>query len=349
MRSDDPHLPTGPLARFLDDHAIGEGPITARRLAGGNSNLTYAVDRGPVRVVVRRPPPPPIPPGAHDMVREARLLAALGPTPARVPQVLAVGEDPEILGAPFYVMEYIDGVALTGKVPPELAAHDGRRRVGEEVVDALAEIHAVDWRAAGLAELGRPDGYLERQIRRFLRLWEHNCTRDLPAVERVGEWLGRHLPETAETTVVHGDYRLGNVMLALPESGGGAVRARAVFDWELATLGDPLADLGYLCATWVQPGDPPLGMFERTNAMRAPGFPSRDELVARYALRTGRAIGDISWYRALALWKTVVFMEGNHKRALAVGTDDPFIATLGDRVAELAGYVDATTRRNSII
>ena len=193
-------------------------------------------------------------------------------------------------------------------------------------------MHAVDWRACGLEGFGKPTGYLDRQLRRFGGLWEHNKTRELPLVQEVGEWLAANKPESPSATIVHGDYRLGNVMFA-PES---PARLNAIFDWEMATIGDPLADLGYLCTLWVSRDDPSLGMFELSGVTRQEGFPLREELVARYEERSGRSMTDIRWYQTLALWKSIVFMEGNYKRAISGATDDPYLKKFGDGVIELA-------------
>jgi aminoglycoside phosphotransferase (APT) family kinase protein len=230
-------------------------------------------------------------------------------------------------------MERVAGDVVTASVPAALDTPEQRRRIGEELVDALVEVHAVDWQGGGLADFSpRPEGYLERQLRRFGGLWERHRTRDLPAVERVAAWLGEHRPASPAPTVVHGDYRLGNVVLAP----GAPARVEAVFDWEMAAIGDPLADVGYLSAMWVQHDDPPLGMFELSGVTRGEGFPTRDELVARYEQRSGRSVTDIRWYRTLALWKAVVFMEGNYRRALAGSTDDPWLHGFGEGVVALA-------------
>jgi aminoglycoside phosphotransferase (APT) family kinase protein len=251
---------------------------------------------------------------------------------ARVPRVLAVCDDDQVIGAPFYVMERLEGHVVTDRVPEPLDTLHDRSRMGEELIDALVEIHAVDWRAAGLEGFGKPTGYLERQVRRFGGLWEHNRTRDVPAVERVRTWLGEHAPESPPATIVHGDYRLGNVMFAP----GSPARVIAVFDWEMATIGDPLADLGYLCAFWSDRDDPPLEFFELSPVTRRPGFPSRAELIARYEERSGRSMSDVRWYQTLALWKAAVFMEGNYKRAVTGATDDPYLRSFGDGVLEIA-------------
>jgi aminoglycoside phosphotransferase (APT) family kinase protein len=333
----EPLLVLEPLAAFLDAEGIGSGAIAAEPIGDGHSNVTYRVTRGDAELVLRRPPRGPLPPSAHDVVREARLLRALGPTPARTPDVLAVCDDEAVIGAPFFLMEHVAGHVVTSAVPPPLDSEADRRRTGEELVDALVEVHAVDWRAAGLEGFGKPTGYLERQLRRFSGLWEHNRTRDIPAVERVGTWLREHLPESPEATIVHGDYRLGNVILAP----AGPARVRAILDWEMATIGDPLADLGYLCTLWVDREDPPLGMFELSGVTREPGFPRREELVARYEERSGRSMTDIRWYQTLALWKSIVFMEGNYRRAVAGATDDPYLKGFGEGVVELARRAEA--------
>jgi aminoglycoside phosphotransferase (APT) family kinase protein len=333
-----------PLLAFLADHGLtdggADGGLVVEPLGEGHSNVTLLLRCGARELVLRRPPRGPLPPSAHDVLREARLLAALAPTGARVPRVLAVGDDARLIGAPFYVMERVAGEVVTSGVPAALDPPRERRRICEELVDALVEVHAVDWRACGLDGFSnRPEGYLERQLRRFLGLWEHNRTREIAAVERVGAWLRERLPHSPAPTIVHGDYRLGNVMLA-PDA---PARVVAVFDWEMATIGDPLADVGYLCALWVQRDDPPLGMFELSGVTREEGFASRDELVARYEQRSGRAMTDIRWYRTLALWKAVVFMEGNYRRALAGSTDDPWLRGFGEGVVALAERAELMT------
>jgi aminoglycoside phosphotransferase (APT) family kinase protein len=328
-----PLLVREPLTEFLDGAGLGAGPIEAERVGAGHSNVTYLVRRGGARFVLRRPPRPPLPPSAHDVLREARLLRALAETAARVPRVLAVCDDESVLGVPFYVMEEVSGTVITDTVPPALESEAERARIGAELIDALVEIHAVDWRTAGLDGFGKPDGYLERQLRRFNGLWEHNKTRELAIVAEVGDWLAANLPDSPPATIVHGDYRLGNVMVA----DDAPARVVAVFDWELATIGDPLADLGYLTVTWVAPDDAGDTMFSALSAVtRQPGFPTRDELIARYEQRSGRSMHALHWYQALALWKAAVFMEGNYKRFLAGNSDDSFMAIFDEGVPALA-------------
>jgi aminoglycoside phosphotransferase (APT) family kinase protein len=332
----EPLLVVDPLLAFLDAHALGKGEPAFEAIGDGHSNVTFAMTRGGERLVVRRPPRGPLPPSAHDVLREARVLRALvGRVP--VPEVLAVCDDPAVIGAPFYVMRRLDGVVLSGEPAPALAGHE--RATALAMMDALADLHAVGWREAGLEGFGRPDGYLERQLARFGGLWERNRTRDLPAMERVGTWLAERRPHSPPATIVHGDFRIGNLMFAPAPP----PRVVAILDWEMSTIGDPLADLGYLCTFWVQRDDPPAGVFEQHAFTRGDGWPTRDELLARYEERAGRPLGDIAWYRVLALWKIIVFMEGNYRRALAGSVDDPYLTTFGEAIAGLADRAEALT------
>src|ERR671923_3079844 len=328
-----PLLVREPLERFLDERGIGSGRLEAERIGEGHSNVTFLVSRGGARVVLRRPPRPPLPPSAHDVLREARLLRALEGTPVRVPRVLAVGDDESVLGVPFYVMEEVHGSVLASQVPAALDTPEERRRTSEELVDALVEVHDADWEARGLEGYGKPTGYLERQLRRFTGLWEHNKTRELEVVEELGDWLRENMPESPESTIVHGDYRLGNVMMA----DSAPAELVAIFDWELSTIGDPLADVGYLTVTWVEPGDPEDTMFASSGAVtRREGFLTREELIARYEERTGRSVSALNWYQALALWKAAVFMEGNYKRFQAGSSDDEYLGLFDRGVPMLA-------------
>lgn len=334
-----PLLVLAPLVEQLERSGVCAGSVSATPVGDGHSNVTFLLEpQHGEAVIVRRPPRPPLPPSAHDVLREARLLRALEGTPARVPRVLCVCEDESVIGAPFYVMERVVGDVITNELPPALDDPAQRARIADELLDALAEVHGVDWRAAGLEGFGKPTGYLERQLRRFLGLWEINRTREIPEVERVGKWLADNLPESGPATIVHGDYRLGNVMFAP----GSPARLAAIFDWEMATIGDPLADVGYMCTHWIEAADPPRGMFELGSVTRREGFPTRAELIAGYEQRTGRAMGDIRWYTTLAIWKAIVFMEGNYKRAVAGATDDPYLKAFGDGVIELARRAEET-------
>jgi aminoglycoside phosphotransferase (APT) family kinase protein len=327
-----PLLVRRPLEAHLDAHGLGSGPIEAQPVGEGHSNVTYLVRRGDTELVLRRPPRPPLPPSAHDVLREARLLRAVQDADVRTPRVLLACDDESVIGAPFYVMERIAGEVITTELPPALDSEGERRRVAEELVDALVEIHAVDWQACGLEGYGKPTGYLDRQLRRFGGLWQHNKTRDLPVLDDLTAWLAAHKPESGPATIVHGDYRLGNVMYAP----GTPARLNAIFDWELATIGDPLADVGYLVATWGQPGDPENAISALGGLTRRPGFLTREELIARYEARSGRSMSDVRWYMTLALWKSAVFLEGSYKRRLAGTTEDPWFDLLETGVPEVA-------------
>jgi aminoglycoside phosphotransferase (APT) family kinase protein len=320
------------LGAFLEAAGLGSGTVVVTPIGAGHSNVTYALDCGSGRLVLRRPPRGPLAPSTHDVLREARLLEVLGGMDVRVPEVLAVCDDPAVIGAPFYVMPFIDGFVLDRGLPLELTIAGAGQQIGEQLVEALVELHAVDAEQPDLASFGRPNGYLERQLRRFSQLLADNATRPLPELEQVGSWLHGNLPATAETTVVHGDYRLGNVILGAEQG----PRITAVLDWEMATLGDPLADLGYMTAMWAETSDPDDPMLDLSAVTRLGGFPGREELAARYAQRSGRDISNLHWYQTLALWKAAIFLECSLARFRAGTTDDRYFASLEDGVPMLA-------------
>jgi aminoglycoside phosphotransferase (APT) family kinase protein len=298
------------LEAFLDERGLGVGPVRAERIGdGGGSNFSFLLERGDDRFVLRRPPRPPLPPSAHDMVREARLQLALAPHGIRLPPIVAICQEESVIGVPFYVMRFLDGHVVTSGLPPGLEEPAARRRLGEELLDALVEIHSADVTDPALAAFARPGSYLERQVRRFTQLWEINATREIPAVVEVAARLADELPEPLPDTVVHGDYRLGNLMVERRRPD----RVQAVLDWEMGAIGDPRADLGYLLATYAEPGGvrSPLGVSPVT---ASDGFPTKAELVERYIERSGRDVGPLAWFEALALWKAAVFCEAIYGR-----------------------------------
>ena len=309
------------LAGFLADKGICAGPVTTWRIGDGHSNLTFLVSDGQQRVVVRRPPPPPIPPGAHDMLREAKLIGALAGTDVPVADVLAVGQAGEVLDVPFYVMSYVEGPVITDRTPAALSAPEDRRRIGESLVDTLAALHAVDWRSRGLADMGRPEGFNARHFRRMGKLIADADGKPPAEFAEIDAWLAAHVPRESGDAIVHNDYRLGNVIVA-PDSPG---RIVAVLDWELATIGDPLFDVGYFLASWPVAGEPMTPTEELGAAALEPGYPTRDELAARYAAATGRDLSGLGWYTALALWKLAVLYEYGRRRAVA-GVGDQYYA-----------------------
>jgi aminoglycoside phosphotransferase (APT) family kinase protein len=330
---------------FLDEHGLGSGEVRARRIGeGGGSNFTFLLERDEGEFVLRRPPRPPLPPSAHDVVREAKLQLALREARfGRLPTIVAVAEDESILGVPFYVMTYLDGFVVTDELVPGLEQETARRRLADDLVDSLVEIHAADVGSPGLAAFARPGSYNERQVRRFTQLWGINKTREIATVQRVGEWLAGNVPAPSRETVVHGDFRLGNTMVSPDEPS----RIVAVLDWEMGAIGDPRADVGYLLATYSEPDGPPnpLG----TSPVTAlPGFPSKSELVDRYRARSGREVGSLPWFEGLALWKAAVFCEAIYGRYLRgeLGAEDERAARLEQGVPHLAEAAAAAISRS---
>jgi aminoglycoside phosphotransferase (APT) family kinase protein len=285
-----------------------EDELTTRAIGDGHSNLTYLVCGGDRSVVVRRPPPPPLPPGAHDVLREARLLAALQGTGVPVPDVVAISTDD--LGFPFYVMSYVEGVVATVETPAGL---DGRG-IAFAMIDTLAALHAVDWRARGLEGFGRPEGFNARHLRRIARLVPEQA-----AFEPCAEWLEANVPPESGAAILHGDFRLGNLMLAADPP----ARILAVLDWELATLGDPLLDVGYFLSSYPEPGEPRTPAQELGAASAEPGYPTRAELADRYAAATGRDLSNLRWYTVMALWKLAALYEYARRRGEDAYYADP--------------------------
>jgi aminoglycoside phosphotransferase (APT) family kinase protein len=292
------------ITEFLDERDLGSGPVAWHRIGDGQSNITYKLARGGESWVLRRGPRPPLPPSTHDMAREARILRALRPHGVPVPEVVEICETNDVLGVSFYLMRWLDGAVITDEIPTALSTASQRRATTGAMVRTLAQLHTVDTNVPEISALGRPDGYLARQVSRFSGLWEANGGRPLPEVANLADWLERNLPTSQRASVVHGDYRLGNIMFGDREP----ARVLAVLDWEMATLGDPLSDLGYLIATYTEEGAErnPLHMSPVT---AQPGYHTRAELVAEYADRTGLDISGLDWYRVLALWKAAVFCE----------------------------------------
>ena len=334
MASVPPGIDPQAVARFFAGHVPGgDAALRFELISGGRSNLTYRVQGGGRDWVLRRPPLGHVLPTAHDMAREYRVLAALAGTEVPVPRPFALCEDPAVNGGPFYVMEYRPGVVLAEALPDGFAASaDERRRIGLALVETLVRLHAVDFRAVGLEGFGRPEGYLERQVRRWAQQWERSKTRELPEINELARRLGAALPRSPQPTIVHGDFRLGNLALAPDDPG----RVVAVFDWEMATLGDPLADLGYTLVYWFEPGDAAEQGTGFMNPTAAPGFPSRAELCQEYARRSGRDLEAIDFYRVLALYKLAVISEGIYTRFRQGKTVGPGFAAYRSRSADLA-------------
>ena len=316
-------IDVGPVSAWLVAHVPGvEPPFRFDLITGGRSNLTFLVtDTAGRRMVLRRPPLGHVLATAHDMAREHRILSAVGRTDVPVPAVLGLCEDVAVNGAPFYVMDHVEGLVLDSPAKGEALPVALRRPTAEHLVDVLAALHAADVDAIGLGDLARREGYVERQIRRWTTQWASSRTRELPAIDRVAEHLAAHVPEQQGVAIAHGDYRFGNCITDVGEG-----RIAAVLDWELCTLGDPLADLGYLGVYWAGPG----GESRHNDPTALPGFPSYREVVERYAAATGRDVSGIDYYVAFSTWRLAVISEGVYARYLhgAMGQQDESAAVL---------------------
>jgi aminoglycoside phosphotransferase (APT) family kinase protein len=307
-------------------------PLTAQRVGKGQSNLTYLVsDAAGGRWIARRPPRGRLLDSAHDVLRESRILTALHGTRVPVPAVLGEFADPRLADAPVVVMQHVDGLVLDGYDVAEASTQALRRALGPSLARTMAMIHAVDLDEVGLSDLASRGSYVARQMKRWSRQWEASRTRDLPALDRLTELLGRTAPAQREVTLVHGDLHLQNV-IADPVTG----ETRAVLDWELSTLGDPLADIGSLLAYWPEAGDPPTGLFA---ASALPGFVDRRQLADAYLAASGRDGTDLEYWHVLGLWKIAIIVEGIRRRII----EDP--RNSADGTALAPRLVDAVVDR----
>ncbi|APW98030.1 phosphotransferase family protein [Halobiforma lacisalsi AJ5] len=329
------------LAAYLTDHLgdVDDGEYAVERHQAGHSNETLFVTWGDRELVVRRPPPGETAETAHDVLREYRVTEALVDTDVPVPEPLLACEDHDVIGSDFYVMERLEGEVLREAEPDAFADADSRRRIGEELVDTLAAIHDVDYEAVGLADFGHPPGYTERQVERWGQqlMWAFDTTaeeREVPDLYEVGAWLQDNVPEDHPHTLVHGDYKLDNVMFGTDD---GRPELIGVFDWEMATLGDPRADLGWMLSYWRDPKDPdPVVPELTTTFMERDGYPTRQELVDRWESRTGFTFEHERFYRALAVYKLAALGEMFFRRYLEGNSDDPMYPKMEDRVPALA-------------
>jgi aminoglycoside phosphotransferase (APT) family kinase protein len=320
-----PGLDLARLGTYLERERPGlvAGPLRAEVIEGGRSNLTYRVDAGPSRWVLRRPPLGHVLATAHDMAREYRVIRALRDTPVPVPGTVLLCEDPEVLGAPFYLMEYVPGTPFRSSGELSALGPGRTRALVLSLVDTLVALHGVDPGAVGLAEFGRPEGFLERQLRRWGKQLEASRNRDLDGVDALHRALTGALPHSPAPTVVHGDFRLDNVLA------DGEGRITAVLDWEMSTLGDPITDLGLLV---MYSGHPDLPGSPLTSVRGAPGHPEPAELVERYATGSGLDVSGIGWYTAFAYFKLAVILEGIHYRWKLGQTVGPGFDRIGDLV-----------------
>ncbi len=358
----DEQLDTTRLEPYLREHLEGaEGPLSVRQFGGGKANLTYLLRFTPTlpspasggglgrgcfgahgaapEFVLRRPPLGPIPPGAHDMRREHRVLSGLHRHYAPAPRSLLLCEDDSVIGAVFIVEERRHGFVIRDDIPAEFAGRpDLNRRIGEALVDALADLHVVPPDAVGLGDLGRPEGFLERQLTGWTRRWHaaqggEEAERAAEAMAPVLEWLGRHLPHSRiGAALLHNDYRLDNCLLDSADPG----HIAAVLDWDMCTQGDPLADLGYVLNYWVEPGDDPAWREIAAMPTWRHGFPSRAQAIERYAARTGFDVAAIDWHQVFAAFKLAVIIQQIYIRYVRGQTQDQRFRFYYRRVIGLA-------------
>jgi aminoglycoside phosphotransferase (APT) family kinase protein len=323
-----PGLDLDALTKYLDGQRPGllSGALSAELIPGGRSNLTYRLTDGTHRWVLRRPPLGHVLATAHDMSREFRVLSALDGSAVPVPAVVLLCSDAEVLGAPFYLMTEVEGVVLRHRTQTDELGRTACATIGHELIDVLARLHTIDPTSVGLADFGRPEGYLHRQVARWRKQLDASRSREVPGFDELQAGLAASVPDSQRFSLLHGDYRLDNVLVdtAVP-------RISAVLDWEMATLGDPLADLGLLVLySGSHPEDPITG-----GVTSAPGYPGVDELVARYAERTGLDLSTLDWYVALASFKLAVVLEGIHYRFTQGKTVGAGFDQIGERVPGL--------------
>ncbi len=331
------------LAAYLHEHLPAQldgapldltAPFSVEQFPGGHSNLTYCVRFGGLEFVMRRPPFGPVAPTAHDMPREYRLLAAIHPHFRLAPKPYVLCEDTAVIGAPFYLMERRRGVVVRQTVPPEIGDDLAlRRRVSESLVDTLADLHAVDIQTTGLVNIGKPTGFVKRQVEGWAGRWERSKTSELIEMTETARWLLDRLPpDTPTPTLVHNDYKLDNVMLDAADP----TRIVAILDWEMCTVGDPLIDVGLLLCYWPEAGDPELFSDSLRSVTTLPGWFTRADIVARYAARSGRDLSNIGYYHTFAVFKLAVVIQQIFYRYHVGQTHDERFATFDKRVAALA-------------
>jgi aminoglycoside phosphotransferase (APT) family kinase protein len=299
------------LQKFLDDKLPGQGqPLEIHQVPGGATNLLFKLSRAGQQWALRRPPKVKISPTAHNMMRESRVLGALADTNVPHPKLAVACDDKSIIGDDFYVMEWIDGFSPRDPLPPPFDKDTkARAGLGFQLVDGIAKLASVDWQAKGLQDFGRPEGFLQRQTSRWLGQLEQYKTREIPGIDRVAKWLNENIPPMSTPGIFHGDYQFVNVLFYH----GAPAKLAAIVDWDMATIGDPLVDLGWVLGGWPDPGEENVW----TNYLtQREGLPPRAELAEYYARHTGRDVTHIKYYIVLALFKIAVLMEGHYNRAV---------------------------------
>ena len=334
VRSDE-KIDVQKLAEFLKGKLKGShNPLTVRQFPGGKANLTYHLDFNSHEYVLRRPPLGPVAPSAHDMGREFSVLSVLHKSFSLAPKAFLFSDNTSIVGAPFFIMERHTGVVVRNIIPPEFSnIPDAGRQMSTALADALAELHKVDYTSLGLESLGKPDGFLERQVSGWYKRWEAAKHMDIPAMDQIYKWLNDNMPNPGPPALVHNDYKLENVMLAAHDPS----EIKAIFDWDMCTLGDPLADLGALLCYWVDPDDP---TFFKQSAMMPMNdtFLTRKELVERYAQTSGRDVSEIKFYHLLGLFRLVGIAAQIYIRFLKGQTQDKRFAIFGKMIPALTQF-----------
>ena len=323
------------LRDFIRDNKLGDpADLRSENISFGHSNEVHLIHFQGKSWALRRPPRGPLLPTAHDVMREYRVLKALQDSAVPVPRVYAACEDPKYIGAPFYLMEYMRGEVIRADGKSFANTPERRRAVSEGMIDLLIALQEVDWRAAGLEGFGRPDGYLPRQLKRWVDQLERTVphTRPLPVMNQVRDWLQAHIPESPPATIVHGDFKLDNVMWNPTDP----PKVNAVFDWEMLTIGDPLADLGWMLSYWPDASDDPSNRGMVTSLVPEPGYLTRREMLDRYEAKTGRKMTNFPFYQAFAIFKLAIIMEGSYARYVLGQADDPLFEQMKERVPALA-------------
>src|SRR5579863_9923768 len=358
--TDSIHEKTGPsatidaagLSRFIRDRKLGDASdLRTENISFGHSNEVHLVNFEGKSWALRRPPRGPLLPTAHDVMREYRVLKALQETPVPVPRVYASCDDNSYIGAPFYLMEYMRGAVIrSGLIPSaEKSFADTpakRRAVSEGMIDLLITLQSVDWRKVGLEGFGRPDGYIERQLRRWIDQLERTLplTRPLPVMAKLREWLTTHIPQAQLATIVHGDFKLDNVMW---NANAAEPKPIALFDWEMSTIGDPLADLGWMLTYWTDPSDGEVRRTVVSSMESEPGYLRRREMAELYERKSGRAMRDFAFYEIFSLFKLAIILEGSYSRYLSGQADDPMFATYDVRVPGIAEVAWSLCQENN--
>jgi aminoglycoside phosphotransferase (APT) family kinase protein len=322
------------LEPYLRAHLPGaDGPLTLRQFGGGHANLTYLLRFGEREFVLRRPPLGPVAPSAHDMKREHRVLAGLSKVFPLAPDSYLFSDDPEIIGADFHVMERRHGIVIRADLPDRFKEQPALgRRIGEMLVDVIAALHKIDPDAAGLGDLGRPDGFVQRQLDGWLRRWHAAKDQDLPKIDAVVDWLRRDVPQPQGVALLHNDFKLDNMIVDADDP----ATPVAVLDWDMCTRGDPLLDFGMMLTYWGEAGDDPGWIEGAAMPTWNAGFPTRDEVAQRYALLTGFDVGPLHWYHVFGVFKIAVVLQQIYIRFVRGQTQDQRFATMDRRVAALA-------------